>query len=38
MGDRAMGANGACVNPVDGCPNIVCVWGGGGGVPIPIAV
>ena len=22
MGDRAMGANGACVNPVDGCPNI----------------
>ena len=34
MGDRAMGANGACVNPVDGSPNIVR----GGGVPIPIAV
>ena len=23
MGDRAMGVNGACVNPVHGSPNIV---------------
>ena len=34
MGDRAMVVNAACVNQIDGSPNIV----GGGGVPIPIAV